>query len=103
MISRLVIVPKTQKRFFWAREVKFLNDLLENYPSIDFWKKIKFDKQFESLLALKGDYGKRVLKKKYLEYSYVIPSEEKLKIGKKVGKDKKFEKKVNTIKDFLSS
>ncbi len=102
VVSRLVDVPSKNKRFFWAREIKFLNDLLERFPDIDFWKIVTFPKKYESLLALKGEYGEKTLKKKYSEYNYVIPKVEKIKLGKKVGKDVDFKEKKNTIRKFLS-
>jgi hypothetical protein len=104
VISRLVEIPKTGKRPFWAREVKFLNDLLEVYSKIDFWKKVSFFKKFESLLALKGDYGKKVLRKKYLEYNFIIPEEKRIELEEfKSGEDFDLKPKKDTIRKFLMS
>lgn len=102
IIQRLVIVPAKQKRPFWAKEMKFLNDFIDKYPDADFWKKVNFGKKLESLLLLKGESGEKSLKKKYLEYKYIIPEQEKYTIGKKSGKDTVVDPTPRTIKDFLA-
>jgi len=103
IIERLLIVPPKQKRIFWAREMKFLNDFIEKYPDFEFWNKVSFRNKMESLLLLKGEYGENLLKKKYLEYKYVIPKNETYNIGKKSGKDIKIKNNPKTIKDFLKN
>ena len=50
---------------------------------------------------LKGDWGKEMLKKKYLEYKYVIPENKSYNIGNKTGSDFKVKAPPRTIKDFL--
>ena len=103
IIQRLVNVPPKGKRPFWAREMKFLKDFMEEYPSFDFWDKVSFGKKLESLVLLKGEFGEKTLKKKYLEYNYVIPEPNMYNIGKKAGKDISIKKKPRTIKKFLDS
>ena len=101
IIERLVTIPLKQKRFFWAREMKFLNDFIEEYADFSFWKKITLEEKLESLLLLKGDWGKKMLKKKYLEYKYVIPENKSYNIGSKTRTDFKVKAAPRTIKDFL--
>ena len=95
IIERLVVIPAKQKRFFWAREMKFLNDFIDEYPDFSLKEKV------ESLLLLKGDWGKEMLRKKYLEYKYIIPTNKSYNIGKKSGNDFKPKESPKTVKDFL--
>lgn len=97
----MLIIPTQQKRFFWAREIKFLNDLYKLFPNEKFWKLLKFKKKYDSLLFLKGDYGLKVLKHKFLEFSYEIPKSDKIILGEKKGSPYLSKKKPKTIKDFL--
>jgi hypothetical protein len=39
LIKKLV-EPDKQKRMFWAREMKLLNDLLEMFPNQEFWQRM---------------------------------------------------------------
>lgn len=103
IISNLIKVPESQKRFFWAREIKFLKDLMIIYPNVSFWLNLNFQKKYDSLVFLKGEYGKKVLKKKYLEFNYKIKSEDGIKLSDKYGQDIYVPKKQKTIKDFLKN
>jgi len=103
IISNLINVPDNQKRFFWAREVKFLKDLMESYPSLKFWLSLKFPKKYDSLVFLKGDYGKNYLKKKYLEFNYKFKDNKDIILGEKFGEDLLVNKKQKTIKNFLKN
>ena len=58
-------------------------------------------KKYESLLALKGDYGKNILQKKYSEFNYKIPIVPKITLGDRFGENFSYEKKAKTLKDFL--
>jgi len=44
LIKKLVVEPDKQKRMFWAREMKLLNDLLEMFPNTEFWQRMTIDK-----------------------------------------------------------
>lgn len=103
IISRLVNIPEKNKRFFWAREIKFLNDLYEGFPNVDFWILLNFNKKYDSLVFLKGQYGAIELKKRYLEFSYKPSVSEKIILGEKSGKNYNKPKKIKTIKDFLTN
>ena len=52
----MVVEPATQKRMFWAREMKMLNDLMELLPNEDFWKKVNIDK-VPSLAIIRSGEG----------------------------------------------
>ena len=101
ILNRIVDIPKTQKRHFWSREIKILNDFFKIYPVEEFWSVIRFDKKYESMTFLLSDYGKKLLKKKFLEFSYVVPKTQVIKIGDKIGKDFNVKNNPKTIKDFL--
>jgi len=103
IVERMITIPPKNKRPFWAREMKFLNELFSLYPNVDFWKLIKFNQKYDSLIFLKGDYGKKTLKKKFLEFSYEPKQYKPIKISKKTGKDFSYNKTNKTIKDFLKN
>jgi len=102
IILRLVEVPSKNKRPFWAKEMKLLNGLLEEYDDINFWSKVKFSIIFPSLAYLKTDFGKGELRRKYNEFNFDIPLPQEYYLQKKIGEDKTYPKKVKTVKDFLS-
>ncbi len=101
ILHRILNIPKTQKRHFWSREIKILNDLFKIYPIEEFWSLVSFEKKYDSMTFLISDYGKKLLKKKFLEFSYVVPKTKTIELGDKTGDDFIIENKPKTIKDFL--
>lgn len=101
VVSRIVEVPKTQKRAFWAREMKMLNTLISEFDNQDFWQKVNFTKKYDSLAYFISYYGKKYLRRKFNEYNYKIPVLKKVKLGSKQGKDKDIKIKKTTIRDHL--
>ena len=102
IVLRIITPPKSIKGAYWTREYKILNDLIKEFPNLDFWEKVNFHQDWDSLLILKSEYGKSLLKKKYKEFHYKIPKKEKIKLTKKSGYDKIVEIKPKTIRGFLS-
>jgi hypothetical protein len=102
IVLRIITPPKSIKGAYWTREYKILNDLIKEFPNIDFWQKVNFNQEWDSLLILKSDYGKSLLNKKYKEFHYEIPKKEKIKLTKKSGRDKIIKTKPKTIRGFLS-
>lgn len=102
LLKRIITIPDRGRREFWIREYKLLNDLLEVYPNIDFWKKVKFNQDWDSLKILKSPYGKKILEKKYKEFNFIIKEHKSIELGQKIDKDKSITKKPKTIRDFLS-
>ncbi len=102
IIESLLVVPKSQKRLFWGREIKHLNFLLKSFPCDLFWKGLSFSKQFESLALLRSGHFLKELKKKYKRFNYKIPNKKELKLGKKSGDDYITSKTLKTKRDFLS-
>jgi hypothetical protein len=100
IIKKIVTEPSTQKRLFWAREMKMLNDLMNMFKSEDFWQKVTLDK-VPSLAVLRSGHGLNILSKKYKEFNYKIPPKVEIPIGKKQGKDKIISKKIKTIRQFI--
>jgi len=100
LIKKLVIEPTKQKRIFWAREMKLLNDLMGIFPREDFWQRMTFDK-VSSLAILRSEYGMQKLKKLYLEFTYEIPKKIEIPLGEKTGEDKIISKKPKTIRQFI--
>lgn len=100
VIKRLVQEPSTQKRMFWAREMKLLNSLMEIFPNQDFWQKVQVQK-VPSLAVLKAANGITLLRKKYNEFNYVIPPRQDIILGEKTGEDKILSKKPKSIRQFI--
>ena len=100
IIKKIVTEPSTQKRMFWAREMKMLNDLMSMFKSEDFWQKVSLDK-VPSLAVLRSGHGLSILSKKYKEFNYKIPAKVEIPLGKKTGKDKIISKKPKTIRQFI--
>lgn len=100
LIKKLVIEPSKQKREFWAKEMKLLNDLIEIFPKQDFWERMN-PKKVSSLAVLRSEYGLSKLKKLYAEFNYVIPKKTEIPLGEKKGKDKIISKKSKTIRQFI--
>lgn len=101
VISKILEIPKTQKRPFWAREMKMLNTLIEEFNDKEFWQKVNFNKKYDSLAYFISPYGKKYLRRKFNEYNYKIPVTPKAQLGNKVGKDKKIKRNKTTIRDHL--
>jgi len=101
IIEALVVIPKTQKRAFWAREMKLLNGLMSEFDNDRFWQLLSFIQKYESLAFFVSPYGKKILKKRFNEYNYKIPKTKKVELGDKVGEDKQYDKQPSTIRQFL--
>jgi hypothetical protein len=103
ILSRLTLVPTKDKRLFYMREMKMLNDLCERY-SLEFMNEVSFDKKFDSLAYLVSDKLKETLDKKFRAFNFKVDLSqyEHYDIGEKVGEDGSVEKKVKTIKQFLN-
>ena len=102
ILSNIVNIPKTQKRVFWAREFKILNDLMNLFPNESFWNLINFKEKKDSLIFYKSEHGIKVLKTLYNEYNYQPRVTPKIELGEKFGEDKIVSSNRNTIKNFLS-
>lgn len=100
LIKKLVIEPSGQKRMFWAKEMKLLNDLIEIFPKEVFWERMSFEK-VPSLAVLRSEHGLVKLKKLYMEFNYIIPEKIEIPLGNKTGKDKIISKKTKTIRQFI--
>jgi hypothetical protein len=103
IIQRHINEPKTNKRAFWKKEMTLLNRFLKEFPDQCFWSMVDFHQKFDSLAILASTNWKKFVKKKYLDYNYVVPKYEPPKLEKtKLGSDGNIEKRKRTIKDFLS-
>lgn len=100
IIKKLVTEPDKQKRMFWAREMKMLNDLMEMFPNQDFWRRMSISK-VPSLAVLRSGTGLKIIQKKYVEFNYKIPPKIDIPLGEKVGDDKILSKKPKTIRQFI--
>ncbi len=101
IVLRIITPPKSIKGPFWSREYKMLKDLMALYPNIEFWEKVQFKQDWDSLIVLKSDYGKYLLDKKYKEFHYVLPKPDKIILTDKSGDDILIEVKPKTIRSFL--
>ena len=101
IVLRLITPPKSIKGPFWTREYGILKRLMEKYPNEDFWQKIHFENDWDSLVILQSDYGKFLLDEKYKEFHYKIPEYKKIELTDKSGCDILINSKPKTIRRFL--
>ena len=102
IVLRLITPPKSIKGAYWSREYKILKNLMSQYPDENFWQKIHFEKDWDSLIILQSDYGKSLLDKKYKEFHYKIPEYSRIELTEKSKSDKIIHRKPKTIREFLN-
>ena len=102
ILKRLVEDPKNNKRFFYAREMKMLNDLVDLY-SLEFMNVVNLGRRFESLAYFKHSKVKEKLDKRFREFNYVTDKSRypEYNLGEKSGEDRFVKRKKRTVKDFL--
>lgn len=103
ILVRLVLVPATDKRLFYMREMHFLNILCERY-SEEFMEIVSFDKQFDSLAYLVSEKLKELLDQKFRAFNFVVDTSryETYNLTEKCDIDALINNKSKTIKDFLN-
>lgn len=102
VISRLVNLPTSNKRAFWGRELKSLNELIKLYPKEDFWKVVELPQKLDSIILLRSGYYATVIKNLYNRFNFVIKKPKKITLGEKAGEDYTPKTETKTLKDFLS-
>ena len=102
ILARLTLVPAKDKRLFYMREMKFLNDLCERY-SLEFMDIVSFDKKFDSLAYIVCDKLEETMDKKFRAFNFKVDLSKysDYDIGEKVGEDSTVEKKIKSLKNFL--
>jgi hypothetical protein len=87
-IERLIDIPKAQKRFFWAREMKLLKDLEARY-SLDFLEIVTFPKKYDSLAYLVSKELKDTMDRKWRNFNFKVDFSkyDSYCLGEKCGKD----------------
>lgn len=103
VVLKLVEKPKTGIKFFYGREIKLLNDLIQktSYP-LEFFNFIVLDKKLDSLALLFCDYWQDQLRQKWAAYTwYPFEREEKIKFDFEAPREEKKEAKVSK-KEFLN-
>jgi len=87
-IGRLIDIPKNQKRFFWAREMKLLKDLEARY-SLDFLQIVTFPKKYDSLAYLVSKELKDTMDRKWRNFNFKVDFSkyDPFILGEKTGKD----------------
>lgn len=103
ILSRLTLVPQKDKRLFYMREMKFLNDLCDRY-SLEFMNIVSFDKKFDSLAYLVCAKLKMTLDLKFRAFNYKIDTSKYVSytITDKCGEDVDVAHKPKTAKQFLN-
>jgi len=103
ILARLTLVPLRDKRMFYMREMKFLNDLCERY-SLEFMNVVSFDRKFDSLAYIVCDKLKETLDQKFRAFNYSIDLSryETYNLGDKTGEDVQVSRQPKTIKQFLN-
>jgi hypothetical protein len=103
ILSRLTLVPTKDKRLFYMREMKILNDLCERY-SEEFMNIVSFDKKFDSLAYISCDKLKMTMDLKFRAFNFKVDESKYVlySIGDKEGEDVIIEKSPKTTKQFLN-
>lgn len=104
LLAKFVNIPPAQKREFFMREFKLLNDLEEKY-SLDFLLALSLPKKYDSMAIILCDSFKKHLDKKFRDFNYKIDMSKYEKIilnSEKSGEDLTVNIKLKTIKDFLN-
>ena len=103
ILSRLTLVPAKDKRLFYMREMKILNNLCERY-SEEFMNIVSFDQKFESLAYIVCDKLKMKMDLKFAAFNFRVDSSkyESYSIGDKIGEDIEVKSKKKTTKQFLN-
>ncbi|MBN86803.1 MAG: hypothetical protein CL885_04700 [Dehalococcoidia bacterium] len=103
VVQRLLMegALKTQKDYL--KQYSILNSLLKTYPNENFWAVVNFGKRLKSLYYLKTEQGKKMLNKKYQEFTY-RPKDltKKYTISQKTGEDKITKQAATTTRRFLN-
>lgn len=102
ILARLLDLPKTGRRAFYAREMKILNDLCERY-SLEFMNIVDFPKK-ESLAYIASEPLKPTMDRKWRAFNFKGFEREYPAVfilDEKCGEDIPRKKKNKTIKDFL--
>ena len=88
VIGRLIEVPKDQKRFFWAREMKLLKDLEARY-SLEFLEIATFPKKYDSLAYLVSEPLKEPMDRKWRNFNFKVDYSkyDPIVLGEKTGND----------------
>lgn len=104
LLAKFVDLPSSQKREFYMKEFKLLNNLIDRY-SIEFVLALHIDKKYNSLAILLCDSFKASLDLKFRNFNYKIDDSKYEKIilsDAKSGEDSKVNLKLKTIRDFLN-
>jgi hypothetical protein len=102
ILARLTLVPAKDKRLFYMREMKMLNDLCDRY-SLEFMNIVSFDRKFDSLAYLVSDKLRDTLDQKFRAFNFKVDLSKypNYDLGDKVGPDTQVTTKPKTIKNFL--
>ena len=108
LINKLVTVEFSKDKYFWGRETKIINNLIEKY-SFEFldWVKPPHNYKVTSLVYFLTGAGQKYLSEQLFEFqrenmdlspvSSIIELEDE-----KIGEDILIKKKPNTLQEFLN-
>ena len=100
LLKKLIDIPKSSIRIFYAREMKLLNDLIDCY-NIEFIATLSLSKKYDSVAILLCDSFKETLDSKFRCFNYKINEslyETNQIYSKKFDQDLILDKKPKTIK-----
>lgn len=103
VIGKLIEVPKLQKRFFWAKEMKLLKDLEARY-SLDFLEVLTFPKKYDSLAYIVSKPLEETMNRKWRNFNFKVDFSkyDSIVLGEKTGKDYvSSDNKPKNTKDLL--
>jgi len=101
IIGNIVVIGK--KRGFWGKETKLLKGLIEKYPNLDFWRKLRFSEKLDSLAQLYAYPFDEIVRQRYRDFHMTFSKDEKVELSdKKIGKDIIKKPKPKTLRNFLN-
>lgn len=91
--------------FTWARELKIINQLVEIYPNLNFWRNFSMEFQLNSSAWLLTDKGKDYLAQEYrrqtTDLSSLTQRQELPPLENNVVEKIEISKRILTLKGFL--
>ena len=101
IIGNIVVIDT--KRGFWGKETKLLKGLIEKYPDLDFWKKLRLPEKLASLAQLYAYPFDEILRQRYRDFHMTFAKDQEIILSdKKFGKDIIKKPKPKTLRNFLN-
>lgn len=105
LIERILNIPDKRVKGFWSKEIKLIDQIYKKFPHDKFWKSFKLASKLDSFSFFKTKEGEERITKGIEKFDVLSKYKPRklpeITIGKKCGKDIKYNKTKQTIKQFL--